>query len=134
MKKLQCILLVEDDETVNFYNKFLLEDLGITEKIVIRNNGSEAIDYLKTAGTSGAPFPDLIFLDINMPVMNGFEFIEEYEGLPETFRANALVIMLTTSLHPKDIERANSYNSISDYVYKPLLGDKVGELLEKYFN
>ena len=135
MKKLNSILLVEDDDTVNFYNEFLLMQLEVTESIVIRENGEEALKYLESCANESAEeqFPDLIFLDINMPIMNGFEFLEAYENKPFHGQAGPLIIMLTTSLHPNDLNRANSFDSISEYVYKPLTPDKVTGILNKHF-
>lgn len=126
-------MLVEDDETVNFYNEFLFSELGITEEIVIKTNGAEALDYLQNNAGKTAPSPDLILLDINMPVMNGFEFLEEYESRSLNDADRALIVMLTTSLHPEDLERASKYKSVSEYIYKPLMEEKIQELVEKYF-
>ena len=131
--KLDCILLVEDDDTTNFYNQFLIENLGLANQIVVTSNGQEALEYLQRAGNGEATTPDLILLDINMPVMNGFEFIEAYEQLPNEWKSKILVVMLTTSLHPNDVARAQGHPSIREYFFKPLLKEKLGELVEKYF-
>ncbi len=131
--KLNCILLVEDDDTTNFYNQFLIENLDLAEHVAVTSNGQEALEYLKLAGNGEATTPDLILLDINMPVMNGFEFIEEYENLPNDWKSKILVVMLTTSLHPNDVARAQEHPSIREYFFKPLLKDKLGALVEKYF-
>jgi CheY-like chemotaxis protein len=133
MKKMKCVLLVEDDDTINFYNQFLIERLDIAEEVVVATNGEEALQYLKKAGSGEASQPDLILLDINMPIMNGFEFIEEYEQLPAEWKSKILVVMLTTSLHPADVERAKGHPSIVEYFYKPLMEQKLGELCDKYF-
>lgn len=133
MKKLNCILLVEDDDTTNFYNQFLIENLAIAEHVAVTLNGEEALKYLEKAGKGDAFKPDLILLDINMPVMNGFEFIEQYEQLPAEWKSKILVVMLTTSLHPADMARAQSHPAIKEYCFKPLLKERLGELVEKYF-
>lgn len=128
-------MLVEDDETVNFYNEFLLNELNAAEEIVIKTNGKDALEFLTNRISGGASLPDLIFLDINMPVMNGFEFLEAYEKqFGDNQQAKALIVMLTTSLHPTDLERAKNFESVSDYVYKPLMEEKLEEILTRYFN
>ncbi len=133
MKKLNCILLVEDDDTTNFYNQFLIENLSIADQVAVALNGQEALEYLEKAGHGDAVTPDLILLDINMPVMNGFEFIEQYEQLPAEWKSKILVVMLTTSLHPADLARAQEHPAIKEYFYKPLLKERLGDLVERYF-
>lgn len=135
MKSLDLILLVEDDDLVNFYNEFLLKDQGFTKEIAITENGQEALDYLAKcdAGESGYKYPDLILLDINMPVMNGFEFMEKYEVREKERRAKALVVMLTTSMHPSDKARAEEFESIHDYLYKPLLSESLAPIIAENF-
>lgn len=133
MKKLNHVLLVEDDDTINFYNEFLITSRGLADTVSVAENGQLALDYLRRAGNGEAQVPDLILLDINMPVMNGFEFIEEYERLPDAWKSKILVVMLTTSLHPADVERARQHPVIVDYFYKPLMEPKLFELVERYF-
>ena len=133
MKKLQSVLLVDDDDTVNFFNEFLLNQLEVSEEIVIRENGEQALSYLSDLHGEEREFPDLIFLDINMPVMDGFEFLEAYQEARMQDKTNALIVMLTTSLHPKDVARAETYPFISEYVYKPLTQEKVQQIVGKYF-
>jgi CheY-like chemotaxis protein len=138
MKKLNCILLVDDDETTNFFNKHLLNKLGVADKIQVTQNGQDALDYLTNQGKyegnqGGNPIPDLILLDINMPVMNGFEFLEAYNKLDEENKSKAVICMLTTSLHQNDMEKAESYDQLSDYLYKPLNADNINAVIEKYF-
>jgi CheY-like chemotaxis protein len=131
MKAVHDILLIEDDDTINFYNEFVIKEMGIAEEVHIAVNGRIALDYLDRQAAEGKPLPELIFLDINMPVMNGFEFIEEYEQ--RSWRGSTLVVMLTTSLHPADVARAKKYNSISEYLHKPLMEDSLKGIVARYF-
>lgn len=118
---LSCILLVDDDNNDNFFHKRTLEKTGIAETVEVVYTGVEALDYLqKSAPPSDKAHPNIIFLDINMPVMNGWEFLNEYEQLPETTRANTLVIMLTTSLNPSDKKRADQNPLVNGFINKPL--------------
>lgn len=129
MKKLKRILLVDDDETTNFVHRYLLQKSGISESIAEVLHGAEAIDYLKTA--EGAEV-DLIFLDVNMPVMNGFEFLEAYENSDEVFMESRLILMLTSSIHPEDRKRASSFSSLVGYYEKPLSEQVLKEIQAKY--
>ena len=133
MKKLECILLIDDDDTVNFYNEFLIGEMNIADKIVIRENGEEALNYLKECADSDQPFPNLILLDINMPIMDGFEFLQEFQKLPSSTNVDMVVVMLTTSLHPEDKDRAETFDCVSGYLYKPLLEKSIREIVQKNF-
>lgn len=137
MKKLNCILLVDDDDTTNFYNEFLIKKMGIAENIRVARNGLEALEYLrKTGDGDGASFlkPQLIFLDINMPLMDGFQFLEEYQKLDSSSQGDMLIVMLTSSSHPMDVERASTSTVVTDYVTKPLMEDTIQKILEVNFN
>ena len=133
--KLNCVLLVDDDEPTNFLNKMVLEDINCAEKIMVADSGENALDYLEKAeGPNGdLSSPDLIFLDINMPAMNGWEFLERYSGLDKQHKANVVIVMLTTSLNPDDCAKANSLPDVSGFETKPLTSEKLQSILEKYF-
>jgi CheY-like chemotaxis protein len=133
--KLNCILLVDDDEPTNFLNQMVIEELDIAEQIRIAQNGQEALTYLKKTGTGDEnfPLPDLILLDINMPAMNGWEFLERYSHLPDHQKANVIIVMLTTSFNPDDRAKANEISEVTGFETKPLTVDKLQTLLEKYF-
>jgi CheY-like chemotaxis protein len=131
--KLNCILLIDDDEPTNFLNRLTLEQAGCARDIRIAQSGQEALDYLRNCGSSGAPRPDLIFLDINMPAMDGWEFLEKYRLLPAEQKAEIVLIMLTTSLNPDDEVRTQAIPEVSGFENKPLSQQRVTHLLEKYF-
>jgi CheY-like chemotaxis protein len=125
---LKVILLVDDDQATNHYHEIMLTDWGVAEKIYKVSNGREALDFLKNQESEK---PSLIMLDINMPVMNGFEFLEEYEQLNEHEKASYLVFMLTSSLHNRDIERAKGFKSLNGYCEKPMAEDIIRDILSK---
>lgn len=133
--KLNCILLVDDDEPTNFLNKMVLEDVDCARSINIADSGQNALDYLQKASISkdNPSCPDLIFLDINMPAMNGWEFLERYSGLDKGQKANVVIVMLTTSLNPDDCARASTIPDVSGFETKPLTPEKIESILRKHF-
>jgi len=139
MAKIQCILLVDDDATTNFLNEELIDDLGIAEQVHIALNGQEALDYLnhkgkfKTTDQHQYPTPNLIFLDINMPLMGGFEFLERYRKLPSEKKAEVVIIFLTTSDAHKDKLKQINDETVSDFIEKPLRQDELMKIVDTYF-
>jgi len=128
--QLNCILLIDDDEPTNFLNKLTLEQSGCTRQIRVAQSGQEALNYLQNA----APRPDLIFLDINMPAMDGWEFLERYRDLPDARKADIVLIMLTTSLNPDDEKRTRAIPEVAGFENKPLSPEQLNNLLKKYFS
>jgi CheY-like chemotaxis protein len=133
MQKLSSILLVDDDSTTNFLNELLLKRLDVADKLLTALNGREALATLNaTCLDASSDCPSLILLDVNMPVMNGIEFLEVYAQLPAPQRESAVVIMLTTSLHSRDLERVQEL-PVAGLVNKPLTKEKVEVILQKHF-
>ena len=142
--QLNCILLIDDDEPTNFLNKMTLEQAGCTRHIRVAQSGQEALDYLRGCGPDNgfpeggsserSPRPDLIFLDINMPAMDGWEFLEKYKTLPAEQKADIVLIMLTTSLNPDDEVKTRTIPEVAGFENKPLSQHRLRALLEKYFS
>ena len=132
MNKLSATLLVDDDETTNFVNQMLLEDMGVTEQVLVANNGQEALELVQQR-CQQERCPELILLDINMPVMNGFEFLEKYEQLDFPNKQSVVIVMLTTSLNPQDMDRLRGLTN-EGFLNKPLNEKMVKELLREHFD
>jgi CheY-like chemotaxis protein len=138
MKKLTGILLIDDDDANNYLNQRLLRKMGLAARVRVFLNSQAAFNYLYTIcqgnydQNNGAYFqPDLILLDINMPGLDGFEFLDLYQNLPATFRENTLLVVLSTSAHPADREKAESYQV--PFLTKPLTPEKLKTVLSQYF-
>lgn len=127
------ILLIDDNEADNFYHKMVIEDENMANEVVIMNSGQKALDYLSTTDEGEYPSPDLILLDINMPGMDGWEFLEHYDRLEEEMQAHVIVVMLTTSHDPNDLQRATSRPGVVGLKNKPLTPEMLREILENYF-
>jgi len=133
MPKIPAVLLVDDDPTTNFLNKKLLLRLGVTDNIRVALNGQEALhevrDHCREQPTD---CPVLVFLDLNMPVMNGIQFLEAYQQLPVEEQQAVVVVMLTSSVNPRDQQRAQEL-PIAGYLDKPLTQQQVERVLAQYF-
>ncbi|WP_373512972.1 response regulator [Persicitalea sp.] len=129
-KKLNCILLVDDDDDDNFYHQIIISEMDIVNNIDTANNGIEAMAYLKNENISP---PDLIFLDLNMPKMNGWEFLDAYKNLSLAQKAKVLIVILTTSANPDDIKRAKEIQDVTGFETKPLSKEFLTEILEQHF-
>ncbi len=136
MKKLNCILLVDDDHFTNLMHSDLIREAGVDVHIQVALNGKDALDFLTHRGAyenSTAPCPGIILLDINMPVMDGWEFLDAFEKLDVSIKKDILLLMmLTTSLNPDDKKRALSISAINDYCGKPLSMETLKDAIERY--
>lgn len=132
-RKLDSILLVDDDEAAIFLHKAIIEIIDCTNNIVIAENGEEAIKQLTEKIEGKYLQPSLILLDINMPRMNGWEFLEMYKRLSIHQKARIVIIMLTTSLNPSDREKAQNLSDVSGFMNKPITIDSLRELLMYHF-
>lgn len=137
MKKISSVLLIDDDETTNYINKLTITRAGIARELLVSLNGKEAIDLIQArcelSKESGENcVPDLILLDINMPIMDGFGFLDALNKM-EAMRDHEVVIaVLTTSSNPRDIENIKSAG-VTELLNKPLTRDALLKLVSKYF-
>ena len=137
MKRVNCILLIDDNPGDNEYHSYIIRKANVCNHINVALDGEKGLSYLKKIveqdQSESFPVPDLIFLDINMPRVNGFEFIKEYHNLEIMQIYKVVIIMLTTSINPDDKKIANSIKEISEFQNKPLTVEAVQTVIEKYF-
>ena len=137
-KKLDCVLLVDDDFATNFINKRVIQKANITKHIQVALNGKEAIDYLCKQGKFESidneyPRPELILLDINMPVMDGWEFMQAFKELNLENKENISIVMLSSSFNPADRAKAESIEEISAFKQKPMSKEALLQIFAKVF-
>jgi len=125
------ILLVDDDEINNFISIKLIKKALLTSDIMACLNGRFAIDQLvDIQKRDPEKLPDYIFLDINMPIMNGWEFLEEYKRLNIDPLGKSKIFIISSSVFSNDINRAKSYPIVKSFISKPLSVEKIKELFE----
>ena len=134
MAAISCILLVDDDATTNFLNQRLLKRLAITDTVLVAGNGQDALDLLHQhcEQPASSTCPTLILLDMKMPLMNGFEFLQVFAQRPERKKPAVVIIMLTTSLNPDDVAQMQNL-PIAGYLTKPLTTEKIKQIIEEHF-
>jgi CheY-like chemotaxis protein len=133
-KKLKSIVLIDDDEPTNYLHKLILKKIDCVEHIEVFQTGKDAINYLSKLKDHNSEVirPDIIFLDINMPKMNGWEFIEQFRKIKR--EENITVIMLTTSLNPDDELLSEKIPEIKTFINKPLTRAMMEEIIKEYFS
>lgn len=113
-------MLIDEDEIDNIINQKIIESNNFSERVMVFQTGTDALDFLRVNAKVAENLPDLIFLDINMPIMDGFQFLEEFEKLDTPILDKSKIIMLSSSISPRDIDRAASNRFVKKYLNKPL--------------
>lgn len=127
-------MLVEDDDVTMMLCKINIRKTNFSQNLVCCENGLEAINYLKLESEkpeNERNIPDLILLDINMPVMNGWDFLEEFQKNLSSYFSNISIKILTSSIDPRDIEKSKSFPTVNEFISKPLNRDILISLLKK---
>lgn len=123
MKKIDIVCIIDDDPTHVFVTKRSLQLGNFCESIMVFRNGKEAFDSLKAICLAGERLPDLILLDINMPVWDGWNFLDEFMQIP--IASKIIVYIITSSNNPEDIRRAEQYSLVSNFLIKPITIEKL---------
>lgn len=126
-------MLVDDNKIDNFFHERVIKKYNAAIKVIIKESAKEALYFLQSKDYSKNSPTSVIFLDINMPGMNGWEFLEEYKNLDKNLQCKLIVVMLTTSQNPDDIEIAKKNNILFGFKTKPLDKDMLAKVFEKYY-
>lgn len=126
-KKVEIACIIDDDPIYVFGTKRLMQMANFCESFLIFTNGKEALDKLKAIIVNGEVLPDIILLDINMPVMDGWDFLDEFTKIPS--RKKIIIYIVTSSIDPADVNKAKQYEYVSNYLVKPITFDKIKNLM-----
>ncbi|MCU0357969.1 MAG: response regulator [Cyclobacteriaceae bacterium] len=130
-KKYRAVMLVDDNEIDNLINQKMIEAAAIAENIYTHTGAKSAIEFLRNIeriDVVDQVLPDVIFLDIDMPLMDGFQFLEEFNKLSNTVKKKCRIVMLTSSINPQDFSRSKKYENVKVYLNKPLSHENIVNL------
>lgn len=124
-------MLIDDNEIDNLINHKMIEAAAVTDNIYTHTGAKSAIEFLRNVeqlDVIDQVIPDIIFLDIDMPLMDGFQFLEEFEKFGNVIKEKCKIVMLTSSINPQDFSHSKKYNSVRQYLNKPLSHDNIVNL------
>ena len=128
LKHIVC--LIDDDKVYQYTAKMILETTGLTNDIKTFFNGKEAIDFLSDPDNQQVDIiPDVIFLDINMPIMNGWNFLQSFDEIRKNLPKKVIIYVVSSSVDESDIHRSKNFESVTDYIIKPINREKYRQLL-----
>lgn len=128
MQKINLACLIDDDPVHIFLSKKYLKQTGMIENLMVFQNGKIAFDNLAAIVKSGGELPKVILLDLNMPIWDGWQFLDEFIKIP--IKEKITIFILSSSISKKDIEKAKTYNQVSNYIIKPIKVENLISLLK----
>ena len=120
MNKIESCCIIDDDPIFVYGTKRLMKEIDFCENIIVYNNGQDALDGLIEMSDSGEKLPPFIFLDLNMPIMNGWEFLDEFSKIPRNNLTKTVIYIISSSVDPRDLEKVKNYKAVNNYILKPI--------------
>ena len=127
-RRLDLVMLVDDNETDNFISKRIIEITDFAQEVVIKSSGKSALEYIGAHRNDPNKLPDLIFLDINMPIVDGFVFLYEFEKFADLVKNKCRVIILSSSDNKRDIDKIVNNDHVIKFVTKPLTEKELNDI------
>lgn len=130
MNRPYTICVIDDDDIYQFTIKRTIQSTNLAKEILSFNDAEEALEYFGTLTEVTDSLPDILFVDINMPLMNGWEFLEAFQTIKYKFQKDIKIFMSSSSIDSRDMEKAQEYECVSDYLIKPMTIDKLKDILQ----
>ncbi|MFN6944682.1 MAG: response regulator [Cytophagaceae bacterium] len=127
-KLVESVMLVDDNDTDNFIHKRVIELTGFSKNIIVKNSGKSALEFIDQHKNDLKNIPEIIFLDINMPIVDGFVFLFEFENFPEALKEKCKIVILSSSDSKRDIDRIVDNEHVINFITKPLSEEALDEL------
>ena len=130
MKKIDVACIIDDDSIFVFSVKKMIEVNNLCKNLLVFSNGEEALKYFTPIITLSDALPDVILLDINMPVLDGWGFLDEFIKLKPKIKKQITIYMVSSSIHANDLQQAKSYSEVTDYIVKPVKLDDLKKIMQ----
>lgn len=131
MAKVKSTCIIDDDPIFVYSTKRIMKEVNFSEEVIVYNNGQDAIEGLQELINEGKKIPPVIFLDLNMPIMNGWEFLDEFTQIPNHNRGDVTIYVISSSVDPRDLEKIKTYNVINNYILKPVVREDLQTVLQQ---
>ncbi|WP_299800396.1 response regulator [uncultured Maribacter sp.] len=129
MNKVQTCCIIDDDPIFVYGTKRIIKEVDFATSILVYSNGQEALDGLTKLCMAREPLPEVIFLDLNMPILNGWEFLDEFKNCKSKRSKKIIIYIISSSVDPRDLERVKNYEQVDTYILKPITPDDLAKIL-----
>ncbi|VXB37439.1 response regulator [Maribacter litoralis] len=129
MKKVDICCIIDDDPIFVYGTKRIIKEVDFANTVMVYSNGQDALDGLMKISLTDEPLPDVIFLDLNMPVLNGWEFLDEFKNCKSKKSRKIVIYIISSSVDPRDLERVKDYEQVDTYILKPITPDDLSKIL-----
>lgn len=131
--QIDLAFIVDDDDVYTSNLSYFIELSKFCKRLMVFHDGEEVIEYLKSVADDPNEFPEVILLDISMPIMDGWEFLDRFMEIPRPASKDVVIYVVSSSIDHRDIERAKQYSIVSDYIVKPMSVELLKSMIEDVF-